>query len=191
MKRLIGLAAAAAIVAGGFVYLKSAAGGFSARAKPTAAERVVARLVRHFAIPADARAMRNPVPVSDEALAEARAHFADHCAICHDNDGSGQTMIGQGLYPKPPDLRARETQQLSDGELYWIIENGVRLTGMPAFGTGTPDDLDTWKLVHLIRRLDQLTPAQLEEMEALNPKSPAEIEEEREDEQFLKGNDRQ
>jgi len=191
MKRLIGLAAAAAIVVGGFVYLKSAAGGFSARAKPTAAERVVARLVRHLAIPADARAMRNPVPVSDEALAEARAHFADHCAICHDNDGSGQTMIGQGLYPKPPDLRARETQQLSDGELYWIIENGVRLTGMPAFGTGTPDDLDTWTLVHLIRRLEQLTPTQLKEMEALNPKSPTEIEEEREDEQFLKGNDRQ
>ena len=46
----------------------------------------------------------------------------------------GETLIGRGLYPKPPDMTAGGTQQLTDGELYTIIENGVRFTGMPAFG---------------------------------------------------------
>src|SRR2546429_9187868 len=74
--------------------------------------------------------------VSPEDLRDARLHFADHCAVCHANDGGGQTMIGSGLYPKPPDLRLAETQSLTDGELFWIIENGVRFTGMPAVSNG-------------------------------------------------------
>jgi hypothetical protein len=82
-------------------------------------------------------------------------------------------------------MRLPDTQGLTDGELYWIIENGVRLTGMPAWGDGSPDDADTWKLVHLVRHLKDLTPEHLEEMEALNPKTPAEIDEERQDRQFL------
>ena len=67
-------------------------------------------------------------------MTDARAHFADHCAICHANDGSGDTPIGRALWPKAPDMRLRETQDLSDGELFWIIENGIRFTGMPALG---------------------------------------------------------
>jgi hypothetical protein len=78
---------------------------------------------------------------------------------------------------------------LSDGELYWNIEHGIRLTGMPAWGTGADDDVDTWKLVHFIRRLDQLTPDELEQMEALNPKSPGDLAEEQQDRDFLAGKD--
>ena len=129
----------------------------------------------------------NPVSFSPTVWAESRAHFADHCATCHANDGGGQTEIGQRLYPRAPDMRLRETQELSDGELYWIIENGVRLTGMPAWGPGGGGDLDTWKLVHFIRRLKELTPEQLAEMKALNPRSPEEIREELEDQRFLSG----
>src|SRR5207247_5574691 len=64
-----------------------------------------------------------------------------------------------GLYPKPPDLRLPETQNLTDGELFWIIENGVRFTGMPAFSNsgGHGGMLDSWKLVHFIRHLPHLT----------------------------------
>ena len=96
--------------------------------------------------------------------------------------------MGRGLYPRAPDMRAAATQSLTDGELFHIIENGVRLTGMPAFGSGE-NDPDTWKLVHFIRRLNQLSPEQLKDMEAFNPRSPAEIEEERADQQFLAGQD--
>ncbi len=105
--------------------------GLSSRATPTRFEIVIARNARHLAIPSNARLTQNPLLTSPEDLRDARLHFADHCAICHGNDGGGQTTIGDGLYPKPPDLRLPETQNLSDGELFWIIENGAASTEAP------------------------------------------------------------
>jgi mono/diheme cytochrome c family protein len=172
----------------GLTYGATQIGGFSARSQPTRVERLAASLARRWAVPARAREARNPVRFSQETWAEGRAHFADHCASCHANNGSGQTDLGRNLYPKAPDMRLADTQRLSDGELYYIIENGVRLTGMPAWGDGTGDDADTWKLVHFVRHLNHLTTEQLKEMEALNPRSPSELEEERQDREFLEGN---
>ena len=162
-------------------------GGFSTRAEPSLPERVVAGAVRRWATPREARNAKNPVPFAPDVWAEARAHFADHCATCHGNDGRGATELGKNLYPRAPDMTLPHTQALSDGELYWIIENGVRLTGMPAWGDGTDHDRPTWTLVHFIRHLSELSEAQLDEMQALNPRSPAEIAEEQQDKDFLSG----
>ena len=140
-------------------------------------------------MPRAARAAANPVSFSPEVWAESRAHFADHCASCHGNDGSGNTELGRNLFPRAPDMRLAQTQDKTDGELYWIIENGIRLTGMPAWGTGGGNDVDSWKLIHFVRHLKELTTDQLKEMAALNPKSPAELEEEKADERFLAGED--
>src|SRR6267378_3682736 len=87
--------------------------GISARDQPTALETFVARQMRHLAVPRSERQAPNPVPATPDVLAEARTHFADHCASCHGNDGSGQTEIGQHLYPKAPDMRQADTQSLS------------------------------------------------------------------------------
>jgi mono/diheme cytochrome c family protein len=166
--------------------------GLSSRAAPTAMEVALARNVRHLAIPSAARTAQNPLLDSAEDLRDARRHFADHCAVCHANDGSGDSMMGNGLYPKPPDLRRSPTQELSDGELFWIIENGVRFTGMPAFAS--PDhggQVESWKLVHFIRHLPHLTPAERIEMEEYNPKGPDERTEEEEENNFLNGATRQ
>jgi mono/diheme cytochrome c family protein len=123
-------------------------------------------------------------------LEEAMAHFADHCAVCHANDGSGDTSIGQGLYPKPPDLRQSGTQDLTDGELFYIIHNGIRLTGMPGFGQGPADqDTGSWKLVHFIRHLPGISPEELAQMKEMNPKSSHEREEEEAIRRFLAGED--
>jgi mono/diheme cytochrome c family protein len=92
--------------------------GVSARDEPTAVATVVARAVRNLAVPSNLRRMTNPVPASAEVVAQGRAHFADHCALCHANDGSGQTTIGRNLYPKAPDMRLAATQSLSDGALF-------------------------------------------------------------------------
>lgn len=162
--------------------------GFSARDQPTAIEAFVARRVRRLAIPRSARQAKNPVSATADVLREARAHFADHCALCHGNDGRGQTEIGRNLYPKAPDMREAETQTLSDGELFYTIHNGIRLTGMPAWGDDPPEkDIDSWKLVHFIRHLPQITPEELAEMKKLNPKGPQELEEEEEERKFLQG----
>jgi len=162
--------------------------GLSSREQPTLTEEIIARAARHLATPVSMRQARNPVPLTSDVLAEARAHWADHCATCHGNDGRGQTDIGRNLYPKAPDMRSERTQDLTDGELFSIIKNGVRLTGMPAWGDPAGhDDTDNWKLVHFIRHLPKITPQELEEMKSMNPVSPMEIKEKKEEEQFLEG----
>lgn len=175
---------------GGFVGLLvvQARRGLSARDEPSRIEELVARSFRRLAMPKVVRDVRNPVASSTQVLAAGRLHFADHCSSCHGNDGSGQTEIGRGLYPRAPDMRLPSTQALSDGELFSIIRNGIRLTGMPAWGNATAeDDLSTWKLVRFIRHLPNLSDAELEEMRRLNPRSPAELMREREVEEFLSG----
>jgi cytochrome c553 len=164
--------------------------GFSAHDKPMAMESFMAGRMRHWSIPADLHRMKNPLPLTPEVLAEARAHFADHCASCHGNDGKGQTEMGQHLYPKAPDMTLPETQNLSDGEIFATIENGVRLTGMPGWGNGTAESAyGSWTLVHFIRHLPKLTPEEIGEMEKLNPKSPEEYKEMKAEENFLEGGD--
>jgi mono/diheme cytochrome c family protein len=172
---------------GGLIFLKRRADGFSARAQPSALERWAARQARAMALPAGAKERTNPVQASPEALADARAHWADHCASCHANDGSGESMMGKRMYPAAPDMRQAATQSLSDGELFFIIQNGIRLTGMPAWGGSDHDAQDSWKLVHFIRHLPDLTFEERKEMEKLNPKSPDELKEEEEEERFLQG----
>jgi mono/diheme cytochrome c family protein len=123
-------------------------------------------------------------------MEDALAHFADHCAACHANDGSGTTEMGRSFYPPAPDMRGARTQTLSDGELFSIIEHGIRLTGMPAWGTGTPEgERASWGLVHAIRHLPSLTSDELARMEAMNPRSPEAFREEEEARRFLAGED--
>ena len=81
-------------------------------------------------------------------------------------------------------MRLPNTQHLTDGEIYYVIHNGIRLTGMPAWGAEGKDD-DSWKLVLFIRHQPQLTPKEERAMERLNPKGPEERQEEQEEEQFL------
>src|SRR5262245_49676070 len=93
--------------------------GFSARKQPSAFEVTLARAVRGISVPGEAKKEQNPWAgrVTPEILGAARAHWADHCANCHANDGSGRTEMGQNLYPRAPDMRLAATQNLSDGEL--------------------------------------------------------------------------
>jgi mono/diheme cytochrome c family protein len=162
--------------------------GFSARAEPAAFEEFLAERLRRLSVAAKDRDLKNPVTPNDAVLADARAHFADHCAICHGNDGRGETEIGQGLYPKAPNMREDDTQKLTDGELFYIIENGVKLTGMPAWGTGSPEsEQDSWHLVHFIRHLPQLTEDELDEMADLNPRGLADWRALEEERRFLAG----
>jgi mono/diheme cytochrome c family protein len=178
-------AVGAAVIIGGGWFL---ADGISARPAPSAMEVAVADRLRALAIPSAASARTNPVPETPEVLAEGRAHFADHCASCHANDGTGKSSMGEFLSPRAPDLRLPATQELSDGTLFYIIENGVKLTGMPAWATGTPEgEAASWRLVRFIRHLPSLSEAEIEEMESLNPKTPEEWRQAEEERKFLEG----
>jgi len=182
------LLAALGGIVGAAIFLGIGSQGISAKAEPGVLETFIARTMRRLAVPSGDRGLKNPVPVTNEVFAAGLSHWADHCAGCHGNDGSGETSIGVGLYPKPPDMRLQPTQRLSDGELFYIIENGIRLTGMPAWGDGTPEGAQgSWHLVHFIRRLPTLTPEEMELMAGMNPRSPAEVREEEEMRRFLAG----
>jgi mono/diheme cytochrome c family protein len=184
-----GVVAAAATLAIGAAIFLSRARGFSAAEPPSAVERWLMPWLRATSIPAGAREKTNPVPDSPEVRAEAMAHWADHCAICHANNGSGDTEMGKHMYPPAPDMREAATQRLSDGELFYIIQNGVRVTGMPAWGAGggAHNVEDSWKLVRFIRHLPQLSAEEEQKMRELNPKSPEELKEEEEEKEFLNG----
>jgi predicted CXXCH cytochrome family protein len=142
--------------------------GFRATDQPSAIETVMARTVRNLSIPRTARNQKNPWTSTPALLDEARDNFTDHCAGCHGKDGDGRSGIGQNLYPKAPDLRQPETQNLTDGEIHYIIQNGVRLTGMPALGNphGGQDDNSAWKLVLFVRSIGLATPQEKAEQVA-------------------------
>lgn len=170
---------------GAVIFLKTT--GLSARGTPLPGEAAIARRLRALAVPSAYAGLTNPVLANDESVRNGMAHFADHCAQCHGNDGRG-TEMGKSMFPPTPDMTAAATQSLDDGMLFYVIEHGIRFTGMPAFGTGTPEgEESSWHLVSFIRRLPTLTPEQLEEMAAMNPRPPAEIRQEIEAERFLSG----
>ena len=158
------------VVVGGGLYVAITVWrhGFSAREKPSRLEAFLARHARRIATPAGARDLKNPYRPTDERMTEAREHWVEHCAICHGLDGRGNTAIGRNLYPKAPDMTDTEIQRLTDGELFYIISNGVRFTGMPAWG-GEDSPESIWNLVAFIRRLPHphLSPEELKLMQEL------------------------
>jgi mono/diheme cytochrome c family protein len=179
--------AAGTLAASGTIAAMLLCGGISARTEPSPLEASLALKARRIALHGS-RDKRNPVAPAPEVIKAGLSHFADHCASCHGNDGGGQTEMGQHLYPRVPDMRLAQTQELTDGELFAIIEDGVRFTGMPAWGDKSEQSqLASWHLVHFIRHLPHLTPEGRLQMEALNPKGPEERQEEQDEESFLKG----
>jgi mono/diheme cytochrome c family protein len=155
----------------GIVYVMRT--GLRSQPEPGALETRLARSVRSLAIPGSFKTMPNPLPSAQETTQKGMEHFSRYCAMCHGNDGAGQDgPFSRGLFPKPPDMRAEATQELTDGELFYIIENGVRFTGMPAFSDGKPNAAGeelAWQLVHFIRRLPKITPDELARMKEMNP----------------------
>jgi predicted CXXCH cytochrome family protein len=146
--------AAVAAICGAVLILR----GFRATSEPSSLEKVVARTARNWAIPGRARNEKNQLKLTSENLREGREEFLARCASCHGHDGSGLTDMGRNLYPRTPDLRASETQSLTDGEIHYIIANGVQLTGMPAWSNPHQErNVNAWNLVLFIRNLRPLT----------------------------------
>jgi mono/diheme cytochrome c family protein len=168
--------------------------GLSTRTEPSRVETIAARWIRSLSVTSDAKALANPWAgkANAQALDAAKTHWADHCASCHANDGSGNTEMGRNLYPRAPDMRLPGTQSLTDGELYYIIRNGVRLTGMPAWGNAAlKQDDESWQLVLFIRHLPNMGMEEIESMKALNPRTDADRNEELQEQNFLNGGEPQ
>jgi mono/diheme cytochrome c family protein len=120
--------------------------------KPSQGETGLANAAKDVTIPLEAGKMKNPLPETDEIVSQGQEVFLGECAQCHGADAHGNTTVGRNMTPVAMDLSSSHVQHWSDAELFWIIQNGVRLTGMPAWKS-TISANDTWKLAHFIHRL--------------------------------------
>ena len=129
--------------------------GFRATSQPTAFETSIALGIRNFGIPIRESRKKNPYQGDELALQQGRQLFLTRCASCHGTDGRAATPIGANVYPRVPNLRLAPTQGLSDGDIHYIIQYGVQLSGMPAMpGLGSESDRDSWALVTYIRNIN-------------------------------------
>ncbi|MDE3180257.1 MAG: c-type cytochrome [Acidobacteriota bacterium] len=129
--------------------------GCTANKKPSSIEYTLANVAKDVVIPIEAHNVKNPVPSSDEAVKAGQQIYLQSCALCHGTDGHGYTNLGRGLYPPAMDLTSPHVQHWSDADLFWIIQNGIRLTGMPSWKSTIPAT-DTWKIAQFIHALPRL-----------------------------------
>jgi mono/diheme cytochrome c family protein len=142
--------------------LSAAAGAFvavmlgcPASKKPSKMEALLANMAEDVAIPLEAKNVPNPLLASDEVIQDGQRTYMISCAICHGADGHSQTSLGLAMYPPAMDLTSPHVQHWTDAELFWIIQNGVRLAGMPAWKSML-SETDSWKLVRFIHALPRL-----------------------------------
>src|SRR5882724_1895874 len=120
--------------------------------KPGAAESKMANEVKHH-ITVGGKDVPNPIPATEANIADGKEHFGHHCGICHGLDGQATGVpFADKMSPPVPSLSSKDVQDYQDGQLKWIIENGISPSGMPAW-KGTLDDGEMWKVVTFLRRL--------------------------------------
>lgn len=125
----------------------------SALPEPDRTETLLATKAKHFLVRRASRVDPRSVPPSTEAsIAEGDKLFGTDCSECHGNSGRKPTDAGRWMYPRASDLGSADVQRYSDRELFWIVKNGIRLSGMPAFGRVESDE-SIWDLVHFVRTL--------------------------------------
>lgn len=130
-------------------------GACAAKRKPLPLENRVANMAKDIAIPIEARNVRSPIPSSDAAVKGGEQIYAQNCALCHGVDGHGFTVLGRHMFPPAMDLTSPHVQHWTDADLYWIIQNGISLTGMPSWSSSI-SPTDTWKIAQYIHALPSL-----------------------------------
>ena len=121
--------------------------------EPGHLETVVATQAKHLLVRWNSREGIPPAPANLQAsIEEGDKLYGTDCAMCHGSDGHTLTDNGRWMYPRASDLTSRAVRRYSDPELFWIVKNGIRLSGMPAFGRVESDE-HIWNLVHYVRTL--------------------------------------
>ena len=144
----IALVVAAVIGIVGFTQIR-----LDALQEPGHLETVVATQAKHLLVRWNSREGIPPAPANLQAsIEEGGKLYGTDCAMCHGSDGHTLTDNGRWMYPRASDLTSSAVQHYSDPELFWIVKNGIRLSGMPAFGRVESDE-HIWNLVHYVKTL--------------------------------------
>jgi len=149
------------IVIGGF-YVGSGRYNVSAVAPHWKLTEWLLEEAREQSVEYHSRGIQGPTLLDPQKIAAGFEHFHETCRLCHGSPDS-ISEFASGMNPSPPDLKSADVQKESDGALYWIVKNGIKMTGMPAFGSShTTEKL--WEMVAFLRQLPKLTAEQYEEM---------------------------
>ena len=141
-RSLVGLAAAAGLLL---------AAGCGVR-QPSSFETSLATQIKRQ-LTVGGKSQRNPLPADEETIRQGQKNFAVYCMVCHGLDGQATGVpFAQAMYPPVPSLNSRQVQEYTDGQLKWVIDNGVGPSGMPA-SKGILSDEEIWGLVQYIRHL--------------------------------------
>jgi mono/diheme cytochrome c family protein len=158
MRRVVIVGASVLVVATVIAFTAVTQFTLSALPEPGPIEIALATRVKHYLVHRSSRESIPPTPAAQEtSTKEGERLFGTECGACHGNSGHNPTDAGRWMYPRAADLTSRESQSYSDEEVFWIIKNGIRLSGMPAFGKVESDE-HIWDLVFFVRTLPKIPP---------------------------------
>ncbi len=146
-----------ALLIGGYLFLVSGGVSMETTASPLPLERTVARMALHSSY-GNAREQRNPVAADEPNLLAATEVYRRDCAVCHGLPGGSRSPIARGMFPDPPQLFQPKDMVTDDPEgiTYWKVTHGIRLSGMPGFGS-TLSDTERWQVTALLAHADKLS----------------------------------
>ena len=129
----------------------------NADARPSALERWAAGTSLRATVARDAPKEPDPLVLSDENLTAGVKLYAENCMVCHGASDGAASNVATGLYQHAPQLAKHGVEDDPEGETYWKIDHGVRLTGMPSFGKSLTKD-QIWQLAMFLKHMDSLPP---------------------------------
>ena len=155
------------LLVGGFWYLKKGYVSFEADQEPSFVERSLAMAAVDAATERHARELNNPVSATEKNLVEGAKLYYDNCAGCHDMLSNTITQFGKSFYPPVPAF-FKEPPDMSESQNFYIIQHGIRWTGMPAWNK-TLSETQVWQLVTFLSHIQKLPPAALKQFEPPMP----------------------
>ena len=160
------------LIGGAYLLLRSGKVSLATTAEPLPLEKQVAQLTLDANVRSE-KDKANPLPVTDENMIEAAKEFKEHCVFCHGAPGRLRPPLATMMMPKPPQLFQKDDMVTDDpeGQIFWIVSNGIRLSGMPGFDDHL-DEKERWQIVMLLKHADKLPAAVQAELER---KEPAEM----------------
>ncbi|HEX3744046.1 MAG TPA: c-type cytochrome [Bryobacteraceae bacterium] len=155
MKVLFGIVLGFALVAAGlFFYFRMGYAPVATAAAPMPFERQLAEAALDARIKKEAPATA-PIAGDEGNLAAGVKTYREACSMCHGLRGQPETVIAKGMFPKPPQFLARPAKDGQVGQTFWVVKNGIRLTGMPGFGESLSDD-EIWQVSLMLEQRDKL-----------------------------------
>lgn len=148
-----------ALAVGGYLFVSSGGVSLATTAPPLPMEKKVAEMALHASI-GTAVNLKDPLPFNEANIVAGATVYKENCAVCHGALGQARSAISKGMFPPPPQLLEKEEMMTDDpeGETYWKVTHGIRLSGMPGFAS-TLSDTQRWQVTMIVRYADKLPPA--------------------------------